>query len=154
MRCIFMVDIFRTLSCHGFDSRFQVNNFIQSLAETVGEAAAKGDPLCIQGGNTKKFLGREPLGKPCSISSYAGVTNYEPTELVITAKAGTKLVNIETTLAEAGPDNPQAIVPPIVASTPKPGGSNGSIWPASARVASIAMSVVPALAVMTSSVGS
>jgi len=102
MRCMFMVDIFRTLSCHGFDSRFQVNNFIQSLAETVGEAAAKGDPLCIQGGNTKKFLGREPLGKPCSISSYAGVTNYEPTELVITAKAGTKLVNIEATLAEAG----------------------------------------------------
>ncbi|MEO1865883.1 MAG: FAD-binding protein, partial [Pseudomonadota bacterium] len=79
-----------------------MSDFTQTLAETVREAAASGDPLCIQGGNTKKFLGREPVGKPCSMSGYAGVTNYEPTELVITAKAGTTLMAIEATLAEAG----------------------------------------------------
>lgn len=79
-----------------------MSDFTQTLAETVREASASGDPLCIQGGNTKKFLGREPVGKPCLMSGYAGVTNYEPTELVITAKAGTTLMAIEATLAEAG----------------------------------------------------
>ena len=97
-----MAGTFRTPNCHGFDLRFYVSDFIQSLATTVRDAATKGDPLCIQGGNTKQFLGREPLGKPCPVSGYAGVVNYEPTELVITAKAGTRLVDIEATLARAG----------------------------------------------------
>ena len=48
MQCMFMAGTFRTPNCHGFDLRFYVSDFIQSLAKTVRDAATKGDPLCIQ----------------------------------------------------------------------------------------------------------
>lgn len=73
----------------------------QTLAEAVRQAAADDTPLVIRGGNTKSFYGRATEGgvtldtAPC-----AGIVNYAPTELVITARAGTRLAELESALAE------------------------------------------------------
>ena len=47
-------------------------------------------------------MGREPVGERLDLSGHRGIVNYEPTELVITARAGTPLSDIEATLAERG----------------------------------------------------
>jgi glycolate oxidase FAD binding subunit len=56
----------------------------------------------VQGGNTKAFYGGEPKGEPCSMADYSGIVSYEPTELVMTARAGTPLSVIKDTLRESG----------------------------------------------------
>jgi glycolate oxidase FAD binding subunit len=71
----------------------------QQLLEQVREAAASGRALCIQGGNSKAFYGRSPLGEPLSLAAHRGVVSYDPTELVITARAGTPLRELVATLA-------------------------------------------------------
>ncbi len=78
-----------------------INNDISiELQQAVEQAIASGTPLCISAGNTKNFYGREPVGKPISISEHRGIINYEPTELVITVRAGTPLKEIEAALAD------------------------------------------------------
>lgn len=77
----------------------------EALLQTVQEAIEAGTPLSIRGGGTKAFLGR-----PCDASDlreidtrgHCGIVSYDPTELVITARAGTPLAEIEATLDEAG----------------------------------------------------
>ena len=59
-------------------------------------------PLQIVGGNSKAFYGRTPQGERLSIAEHGGVVSYEPTELVITARAGTRLTEIEALLAQHG----------------------------------------------------
>lgn len=61
--------------------------------------------LDIQGSNSKTFLGNEVSGKPISTfshdgTSHSGIVHYEPTELVITARSGTPLKEIERALTE------------------------------------------------------
>jgi glycolate oxidase FAD binding subunit len=55
--------------------------------------------LCIRGGNSKAFFGRACAGEALDVSRHRGIVAYEPTELVITARAGTPLVEIEAALA-------------------------------------------------------
>ncbi|KFI23435.1 glycolate oxidase subunit GlcE [Nitrosococcus oceani] len=74
----------------------------EELQETVRTAAAAQTPLRIIGGNTKVFYGRHLKGTPLNVGKHQGITSYEPTELVITARAGTPLAEIETLLAEQG----------------------------------------------------
>ncbi|HEY9052812.1 MAG TPA: glycolate oxidase subunit GlcE [Gammaproteobacteria bacterium] len=71
----------------------------KELQQQVKQAIAAKTALCISAGNTKHFYGREPAGTPLNISEHSGVVNYEPTELVITARAGTPLKEIEALLA-------------------------------------------------------
>lgn len=71
-----------------------------SLQERVQEALASNTSLCLRGSGSKDFLGREPQGQPLDLSGHRGIINYEPTELVITARSGTTLNEIEKTLAE------------------------------------------------------
>ena len=59
-------------------------------------------PLCLQGGGSKDFYGGLPTGERLDVSAYRGVVSYEPSELVVTAKAGTPLAELETVLAERG----------------------------------------------------
>jgi glycolate oxidase FAD binding subunit len=59
-------------------------------------------PLCIRGGGSKAFYGRACTGEPLDIGGHAGVISYEPTELVISARAGTPLAEIEALLAARG----------------------------------------------------
>lgn len=72
----------------------------QQLVEQVRRAAEAGSPLAIRGGNSKAFYGRAVTGESLDLSGHGGVVSYEPTELVITARAGTPLAEIEALLAE------------------------------------------------------
>lgn len=72
------------------------------LVEQVRRAAAEHVPLAIRGGGSKAFYGRASQGEPLEMGVHRGVVSYEPTELVITARAGTPLVEIEASLAEKG----------------------------------------------------
>ncbi|MCB1503258.1 MAG: glycolate oxidase subunit GlcE [Bauldia sp.] len=70
------------------------------LAAAIAEAAAARTPLAVEGGGTRRGLGR-PTQTAATLSTAAisGVTLYEPTELVISARAGTPLDEVETLLA-------------------------------------------------------
>ncbi|MGE5240010.1 MAG: glycolate oxidase subunit GlcE [Bacteroidota bacterium] len=78
------------------------NDISQPLAETVKRAAEKRTPLAIRGGGTKRFYTGEARGEPLEVTGHCGVVAYEPTELVITARAGTPLAEVEARLAEKG----------------------------------------------------
>ncbi len=69
------------------------------LIERVRDATADGAPLRIVGGDTKRFLGRAVPGIELHTSGHAGIVTYDPAELVITARAGTPLREVEAALA-------------------------------------------------------
>jgi glycolate oxidase FAD binding subunit len=79
-----------------------VANDLKVLQERVVEAAARKQPLRIRGGGTKEFYGRAAAGEVLDTRGYSGVVDYEPTELVVTARCGTPLGELERTLAERG----------------------------------------------------
>jgi glycolate oxidase FAD binding subunit len=72
------------------------------LADVIREAAARKRALCIRGGGTKDFYGGERRGDILDTRPLRGIVSYEPTELVITARAGTPLEEIEAALREKG----------------------------------------------------
>lgn len=69
------------------------------LAGSIRDAAENNRPLAITGSGSKAGLGREIDGSVLSVKDHSGILNYEPTELVVTARAGTRLDDLETTLA-------------------------------------------------------
>jgi glycolate oxidase FAD binding subunit len=72
-------------------------------ADTIAAAHAAKRPLGIEGGGTRAALGRAAqVEATLSTKALAGITLYEPAELVIAAKAGTPLAEIEATLAARG----------------------------------------------------
>ena len=75
---------------------------LDQLCETVRAASAARTPLRIRAGGTKDFYGNATSGALLDPRSVAGVVDYEPTELVITARAGTTLTELEQLLAENG----------------------------------------------------
>ena len=75
---------------------------VSDMAEQIRQAAQNKTPLTIVGGDTKAFYGRQIAGTPFDVSGYAGIVSYEPTELVITAKCGTTLLEIEQHLEREG----------------------------------------------------
>jgi glycolate oxidase FAD binding subunit len=74
-------------------------NAVASLQERVRAAAAARTPLLIRAGGSKDFYGNEPRGDLFDPRIHAGIVEYEPTELVVTVRAGTRLAELETTLA-------------------------------------------------------
>ncbi len=74
----------------------------ERLRERVREAAGRRTPLRLRGGGSKDFYGGEPRGELLDTREHAGVVEYEPTELVVTARCGTPLVELESALAERG----------------------------------------------------
>lgn len=73
----------------------------------VAEAAGLRTPLALVGGGTKARIGRpEQAEATLSAAGLTGVTLYEPAELVIAARAGTPLREVEATLAERGQELP------------------------------------------------
>ncbi len=71
---------------------------VQSLQARVLE----GRPLCIEGHGSKRFYGGAPRGEVLSTRSLNGVLAYEPSELYVTAAAGTPLTELEALLATRG----------------------------------------------------
>lgn len=74
----------------------------RELQERVAEAAASGTSLNIVGGDSKAFIGRAAQGAPLEVAGHRGVVSYEPRELVLTARTGTPLREIEDLLAAQG----------------------------------------------------
>ena len=75
---------------------------LSQIVERIRAAAADAAPLCIRGGGTKDFYGEPPQGEALSIAGLTGITSYEPSELVVTARAGTPLAELEAALAGKG----------------------------------------------------
>ncbi|HEY7888779.1 MAG TPA: glycolate oxidase subunit GlcE [Steroidobacteraceae bacterium] len=72
---------------------------LQSLQERIRAAAAATQPLRIRGGGSKDFYGRALAGELLDVSALSGITHCEPTELVISARAGTPLAVLERELS-------------------------------------------------------
>lgn len=70
------------------------------LQEKIIHANENNLALQIVGGNSKDFYGRAPGGDKLKVTGNVGIINYEPTELIITARGGTPLSEIEKILAE------------------------------------------------------
>ncbi|NBP39079.1 MAG: glycolate oxidase subunit GlcE, partial [Betaproteobacteria bacterium] len=70
------------------------------LKQRVLDAAQHQIPLRLRGSGSKDFYGEMARGDLLDVSVHQGILRYEPTELVVTAKAGTPLALLEQTLAE------------------------------------------------------
>lgn len=77
-----------------------MSDLIGAWRDRVRAAAAGNEPLRIVGGGSKDFYGQELAGTVFSTAEYSGIKDYDPTELVITARCGTRLDEIERALAE------------------------------------------------------
>ena len=71
--------------------------------DRIRDAAAQGQRLRIQGGNTKQFYGdTQASAQVLDTRAWAGIVSYEPSELVVTVKTGTPLAELEAVLADQG----------------------------------------------------
>ncbi|MGE5169362.1 MAG: glycolate oxidase subunit GlcE [Rudaea sp.] len=75
---------------------------VAQIRERIRAAVADSRPLRIRGGGTKDFYGEAPTGEPLDVRVVSGIVAYAPNELVLTARAGTPLAEIESALAEKG----------------------------------------------------
>lgn len=77
---------------------------LDQIKTTVAEAYAHKSPLRIRGGGTKHFYGNVVSDEHTvlDIRPYHGVVAYEPTELVITVRAGTRLSDVQALLDQQG----------------------------------------------------
>jgi glycolate oxidase FAD binding subunit len=75
---------------------------MQNIIELFQECVRNQRPLRIRGGGTKDWYGQRLEGDILDTRDYTGIIDYEPTELVITARCGTLLADIEAALAEHG----------------------------------------------------
>ena len=73
---------------------------LDATIERIRAAHANSTPLIIQGGGSKTFYGNADEGEVLSTRVLTGVVDYQPKELVLTARAGTPLAEIEALLAE------------------------------------------------------
>ena len=108
-----------------------------TLAERVREAAKTGTRLRLRGGGSKDFYGEPLIGEPLDVSAYCGVVSYEPSELVVTVRAGTPLAELEVLLASQGQCLP--FEPPHFGQTATVGGmvASGLSGPARASVGAL-----------------
>ncbi|HLU00453.1 MAG TPA: glycolate oxidase subunit GlcE [Burkholderiaceae bacterium] len=76
----------------------------QVLLERVREAVSRGEAIRIAGGGTKTFLGRpmQDTLPVLDVTGHTGIVSYDPTELIITARAGTRLSELSATLERGG----------------------------------------------------
>ena len=79
-----------------------MQQIIEKFAETIRKAAAARTHVRIRGSGAKDFYGLALIGDVLDTRPYAGIVEYEPTELVLTARAGTPLRDVETALAKNG----------------------------------------------------
>ncbi|MEQ1581853.1 MAG: glycolate oxidase subunit GlcE [Steroidobacteraceae bacterium] len=93
---------------------------LQVLKDRIVAAHHARTPLRIHGGGTKDFYGAEFKGEALDTRSHAGIVEYEPSELVLTARCGTSLSEIAATLAKHGQF--LAFEPPSFAGDPTLGG--------------------------------
>jgi glycolate oxidase FAD binding subunit len=73
---------------------------LDSFRDRIAAATAQRTPLRIRGGGSKDWYGQSLEGEVLDTRPYAGIVEYDPAELVITARCGTPLAEIEQKLAE------------------------------------------------------
>ena len=107
---------------------------LADLREQVIAAHQRRRPLRLRGAGTKDFYGEDsgkdqsnaeaaagmPPAEILDLRPYRGIVDYEPSELVITARCGTPLSEIESALAERGQF--LAFEPPAFGADPTIGG--------------------------------
>ena len=76
------------------------NDLTNIIQQQVAKAYQTATPLVITANGNKNFYGHQAEGTPLVVSQHSGIINYEPTELIITARAGTPLSEIETLLSK------------------------------------------------------
>ena len=110
---------------------------LREIIDRVRAAAASGLPLRIRGGGTKDFYGEPRQGELLDTRGLVGIVNYEPSELVVTVRAGTPLAELEALLAEHGQCLP--FEPPHFGSGATVGGmvASGLSGPARASVGAL-----------------
>jgi FAD/FMN-containing dehydrogenase len=80
----------------------QQDPVLARLIDQVDHARSHHVPVDIRGGGTKAFYGGPPKGEPLEVTGLSGISSYEPTELVVTVRAGTLLSELEAALEEHG----------------------------------------------------
>ncbi|HEY5582368.1 MAG TPA: glycolate oxidase subunit GlcE, partial [Rhodoferax sp.] len=75
---------------------------LHQITERIRAASAHRTPLRIRAGGSKDFYGQSLAGELLDLSALSGIISYEPSELVVTARAGTPLTELEAALAEKG----------------------------------------------------
>jgi glycolate oxidase FAD binding subunit len=110
---------------------------LEALIDKVQTARSLKAPLLIRGGGTKDFYGEAPKGTPLDTTALTGISDYAPSELVVTVRGGTPLAELEATLASRG--QCLAFEPPRFASSGTVGGmvATGLAGPARAYVGGI-----------------
>ena len=103
----------------------------ENLQQAVIKALQTKTPLNITGGGSKAFYGRAMSGTPLLTTSHCGIIDYPPSELVVTARAGTPLAELEQILAEQG--QMLGFEPPHAGTTDTLGGVIACGWSGSRR---------------------
>ena len=75
---------------------------LKKLSEKVREAGRSNAGLRLRGGGTKDFYGQALEGEVLDTRGLSGIVAYEPSELVITARCGTRLAEVEAAMLERG----------------------------------------------------
>jgi glycolate oxidase FAD binding subunit len=75
---------------------------LEKLSEQVRGAGGAKRALRLRGGGSKDFYGQALEGEVLDTRGHAGVVSYEPSELVITARCGTRLSEVEAAMREHG----------------------------------------------------
>ena len=75
---------------------------LAQISDRIRAAAAQRTPLRLRGTGSKDFYGESLQGELLDLSALRGIVSYEPSELVITVRAGTPLAELEAALAEKG----------------------------------------------------
>ncbi len=79
-----------------------MDHALLAATDRIRAAVADRQPLCIRGGASKAFYTQPVQGTVLDTSALCGITSYEPSELVVTAGAGTSLAELEAVLAAQG----------------------------------------------------
>jgi glycolate oxidase FAD binding subunit len=79
-----------------------VDAALAQLVDQVLSARSQRGVLDIRGSGSKAFYGEAARGEALDVTALAGISSYEPTELVVSARCGTPLAELEAALAERG----------------------------------------------------
>ena len=74
------------------------DSVLKDFGERIVAADAAKAPLQLRGAGTKDFYGERLVGEALDTRAYSGIVDYEPSELVITARCGTPLSMIAAEL--------------------------------------------------------
>ena len=75
---------------------------LRQITERIRAASADHAPLRIRGAGSKDFYAESLQGEVLALGGLRGIISYEPSELVVTVRCGTPLLELEAVLAEKG----------------------------------------------------